>query len=116
MSLRLEFTEGGIKNHNTHIIFTRRRNYKTDRKVNPLSLLFHAPFEQASEGTTVILSIFIVIAIAVCWRSTTDGGFGQQEMSVACLVGVRPTLSEQIANTGENFWFSLLKNRYSCRH
>ena len=56
------------------------------------------------------MSIFIVIAMAVCWHSTDEGGFGQQEMSVACLVGTRPACSEQIAITGENIGFRFKKN------
>lgn len=58
----------------------------------------------------MILSIFIVIAMAVCWHSTDEGGFGLQEMSVACLVGTRPAYSEQIAITGENIGFRFKKS------
>jgi hypothetical protein len=56
------------------------------------------------------LSIFIVIAMAVCWHTTDEGGFGQQEMSVACLVGTRSAYSEQIAITGENIGFRFKKS------
>ena len=56
------------------------------------------------------MSIFIVIAMAVCWHTTDEGGFGQQEMSVACLVGTRPAYSEQIAITGENIGFRFKKS------
>lgn len=48
--------------------------------------------------------------MAVCWHTTDEGGFGQQEMSVACLVGTRPAYSEQIAITGENIGFRFKKS------
>ena len=48
--------------------------------------------------------------MAVCWHTTDEGGFGQQEMSVACLVGTRPAYSEQIAIVGENIGFRFKKS------